>query len=154
MFRRPSRSTLTDTLFPYTTLFRSTILNLVPRFHDVDAGRITVDGQDVRDVTLASLRAAIGIVTQEPALFDDTVRANIAYGRPDATEDEIVAAARSAAAHDFIMALPEGYETLVGEQGLRLSGGQRQRIAIARTEERRVGKGCVHKGRYRGAPDP
>src|SRR3546814_19218507 len=95
MFRRPSRSTLTDTLFPYTTLFRSTILNLVPRFHDVDAGRITVDGQDVRDVTLASLRAAIGIVTQEPALFDDTVRANIAYGRPDATEDEIVAAARS-----------------------------------------------------------
>src|SRR3546814_2600084 len=83
-------------------------------------------------VTLASLRAAIGIVTQEPALFDDTVRANIAYGRPDATEDEIVAAARSAAAHDFIMALPEGYETLVGEQGLRLSGGQRQRIAIAR----------------------
>src|SRR3546814_2784231 len=83
-------------------------------------------------VTLASLRAAIGIVTQEPALFDDTVRANIAYGRPDATEDEIVAAARSAAAHDFIMALPEGYETLVGEQGLRLSGGQRQRIAIER----------------------
>src|SRR5690606_369630 len=92
---------------------KSTVLNLVPRFHDVDAGRIAIDGQDLRDVTLASLRGAIGIVTQEPALFDDTVRANIAYGRPDAGDDAIVAAARAAAAHDFILALPDGYGTRV-----------------------------------------
>ncbi|MFN4088987.1 MAG: ABC transporter ATP-binding protein [Alphaproteobacteria bacterium] len=111
---------------------KSTILNLVPRFYDVDAGRITLAGIDVRDLTLASLRGAIAIVTQEPALFDDSVRANIAYGRPDASEAEIVAAAGAAAAHGFIAALPEGYDTRVGEHGYRLSGGERQRIAIAR----------------------
>ena len=111
---------------------KSTILNLIPRFYDVGTGRVTVDGQDIRSVKLASLRDQIGLVTQEPFLFDDTVRANIAYARPGATDDEIEVAARAAAAHDFIMALPGGYRCLVGEAGTRLSGGQRQRIAIAR----------------------
>ncbi len=111
---------------------KSTILNLIPRFYDVSAGRVLLDGTDVRDVTLGSLRDQIALVTQEPFLFDDTVRANIAYARPDASLAEVEAAARAAAAHDFIAALPEGYETLVGEAGARLSGGQRQRIAIAR----------------------
>ncbi|MDJ0948061.1 MAG: ABC transporter ATP-binding protein [Alphaproteobacteria bacterium] len=111
---------------------KSTIVNLIPRFYDVDGGRVAIDGQDVRSVTLASLRANIGLVSQEISLFDDTVRANIAYGKPEAGEAEIVAAARAAAAHDFIDALPEGYDTEVGGRGLKLSGGQRQRIAIAR----------------------
>jgi subfamily B ATP-binding cassette protein MsbA len=111
---------------------KSTILNLIPRFYDVTAGRLTVDGQDVREVTLASLRGAIALVTQEPFLFDDTIRANIAYARPGAAQAEVEAAARAAAAHDFVSALPEGYDTQVGEGGARLSGGQRQRIAIAR----------------------
>jgi subfamily B ATP-binding cassette protein MsbA len=111
---------------------KSTTLNLVPRFYDPSEGRITIDGQDIRDVTLASLRQASSLVTQDPFLFDDTVRANIAYGRPEASEAEIVEAARNAAAHDFIAALPDGYDTQVGEAGFRLSGGQRQRIAIAR----------------------
>ena len=93
---------------------------------------MTIDGADVRDVTLASLRAQVALVTQEPFLFDDTVRANIAYSRPGASDAEIEAAARAAAAHDFIAALPDGYATRVGEAGARLSGGQRQRIAIAR----------------------
>jgi ATP-binding cassette, subfamily B, bacterial MsbA len=111
---------------------KSTVLNLIPRFYDADGGRVTIDGQDVRAVTLASLRARIGLVSQEIALFDDTVYANIAYGRPDAPESDVVAAARAASAHDFIMALPEGYYTHVGGRGLKLSGGQRQRLAIAR----------------------
>ncbi|MDR3498322.1 MAG: ABC transporter ATP-binding protein [Parvibaculum sp.] len=111
---------------------KSTILNLVPRFYDPLSGSVSIDGQDIRKVTLASLRAASSLVTQDPFLFDDTVRANIAYGRPDASEEEIVAAARNAAAHDFIMSLSDGYDTQVGEAGFRLSGGQRQRIAIAR----------------------
>ncbi|MGB3808591.1 MAG: ABC transporter ATP-binding protein [Parvibaculum sp.] len=111
---------------------KSTTLNLVPRFYDPTQGRITIDGQDIRDVTVASLRQASSLVTQDPFLFDDTVRANIAYGRPDASDEEIAEAARNAAAHDFIMALPRGYDTSVGEAGFRLSGGQRQRIAIAR----------------------
>ncbi len=111
---------------------KSTILNLIPRFYDVTGGRVTVDGTDVRDFALASLRDQIALVTQEPFLFDDTIRANIAYARPDASQAEIEAAARAAAAHDFIESLPEGYATLVGEAGARLSGGQRQRIAIAR----------------------
>ena len=111
---------------------KSTVLNLIPRFYDVGGGRLIIDGQDVRDVTLASLRGAIGLVSQEVSLFDDTVRANIAYGRPDAGEDEIVAAARQAAAHEFILELPQGYDTIVGEMGTRLSGGQRQRLSIAR----------------------
>ena len=111
---------------------KSTLMDLVPRFHDVTAGRITIDGRDLRDVTQASLRAQIGIVTQGTFLFSDTVRCNIAYGRPDASFDDVVRAAHQAHAHDFVMAGPDGYETLVGERGVRLSGGQRQRIAIAR----------------------
>jgi subfamily B ATP-binding cassette protein MsbA len=111
---------------------KSTILNLIPRFYDVGSGVVTIDGMDVRDATLASLRGAIGLVSQEISLFDDSVRANIAYGRPGASEPQIVAAAKAAAAHDFILELPQGYDTLVGEQGVRLSGGQRQRLAIAR----------------------
>jgi len=111
---------------------KSTVLNLIPRFYDVQAGRVTIDGQDVRDLTLASLRRAVALVSQEVSLFDDTVRANIAYGKPGATQAEIEAAARAAAAHEFIAALPQGYDTPVGGQGALLSGGQRQRIAIAR----------------------
>ena len=111
---------------------KSTLMDLLPRFHDVAAGRITLDGHDVRDVTQASLRAQMGIVTQENFLFSDTIRYNIAYGKPDATPAEIERAARQAHAHDFILACPEGYDTLVGERGVRLSGGQRQRVAIAR----------------------
>src|SRR5262252_2078900 len=111
---------------------KSTILNLIPRFFDVDAGGITIDGQDVRSVMLTSLRGAIALVAQEVSLFDDTVRANIAYGRFGASRDEIEAVARAAAADAFIRELPSGYDTLVGEHGVRLSGGQRQRIAIAR----------------------
>ncbi len=111
---------------------KSTILNLIPRFYDPTAGRVLVDGQDVRDVTLTSLRDQIGLVTQEPFLFDDTIRANIAYAHPDADDAAVERAAREAAAHDFIVQLPGGYDTQVGEAGARLSGGQRQRIAIAR----------------------
>lgn len=111
---------------------KSTIINLLPRFYDVTGGRILVDGYDVREVTLDSLRSQIGIVLQETTLFSGTIRDNIAYGRPDAGEDEIVAAAVAAQAHDFILAQPEGYQTRVGERGVGLSGGQRQRIAIAR----------------------
>jgi ATP-binding cassette, subfamily B, bacterial MsbA len=111
---------------------KSTILNLIPRFYDVGAGTVSIDGMDVREATLASLRGAIGLVSQEISLFDDTVRANIAYGRPGASEAEIKAAAKGAAAHDFILDLPQGYDTIVGEHGIRLSGGQRQRLAIAR----------------------
>lgn len=111
---------------------KSTILNLIPRFYDVAGGRILVGGIDVRDVTLASLRANIALVSQEISLFDDTVRANIAYGRPGASEAEIVAAARAAGAHDFVIELPEGYDTRVGSRGVKLSGGQQQRVSIAR----------------------
>jgi len=111
---------------------KSTILSLLPRFYDVTAGRITANGHDLRDLTLSSLRDHIALVTQEPFLFDDTIAANIAYGRENASEEQIIDAARAAAAHDFILALPHGYQTRVGEAGARLSGGQRQRIAIAR----------------------
>ena len=111
---------------------KTTLLNLIPRFYDVSEGRVTIDGTDIREVTLASLRNQIALVTQEPFLFDDTIRANIAYARPHASQAEIEAAARAAAAHDFIVTLPNGYDTSVGEAGARLSGGQRQRIAIAR----------------------
>jgi len=111
---------------------KSTILNLIPRFFDIDSGSITIDGQDVREVTIASLRGAIALVAQEVSLFDDTVRANIAYGRFGASVGEIETAARGAAAAAFIRELPQGYDTVVGEHGIRLSGGQRQRIAIAR----------------------
>ena len=111
---------------------KSTLLALVPRLYDPTEGRIEIDGQNLRDVTLASLRAQIGVVSQDVVLFDDTVRANIAFGRPDAPEADIVAAAKAAAAHDFITAMPGGYEASVGERGHKLSGGERQRIAIAR----------------------
>ncbi len=111
---------------------KSTILNLIPRFYDVAAGAVTIDGTDVRETTLASLRGAVALVSQEVSLFDDTVRANIAYGRFGASEAEIVAAAKAAAADEFIRALPQGYDTAVGEHGVKLSGGQRQRLAIAR----------------------
>ncbi len=111
---------------------KSTIMNLIPRFHDVGAGRILIDGTDVRDATLASIYANVALVSQEVTLFDDTVRANIGYGRVGASEEEIVAAARHAAADDFIAELPNGYDTMVGERGVKLSGGQRQRLAIAR----------------------
>lgn len=111
---------------------KSTLLNLVPRFYDTSEGSVKIDGQDVREVTLASLRRSVALVSQELTLFDDTIRANIAYGRPEASQAEIEIAARHAAAHDFIMALPQGYDTPVGENGVKLSGGQRQRVAIAR----------------------
>jgi ATP-binding cassette, subfamily B, bacterial MsbA len=111
---------------------KSTILNLIPRFYDVGSGRVLIDGLDVRSATLASLRGAIALVSQEVSLFDDTVSANIAYGRFGASETEIIAAAKAAAADDFIRALPQGYDTPVGEHGIKLSGGERQRIAIAR----------------------
>jgi ATP-binding cassette subfamily B protein len=99
----------------------------------VDAGRITIDGQDIRQVTQASLRRAIGIVPQDTVLFNDTIAYNIAYGRPGATHEEVVAAAQAAHIHDFIVSLPQGYDTVVGERGLKLSGGEKQRVAIART---------------------
>jgi subfamily B ATP-binding cassette protein MsbA len=111
---------------------KTTILNLMPRFYDVTSGAITVDGVDIADVTLASLRDSIALVSQDVVLFDDSVRANIRYGRATASDAEIEEAARAAGAHEFIAALPDGYETLVGERGQSLSGGQRQRIAIAR----------------------
>ena len=111
---------------------KSTVANLIPRFYDVTGGSITIDGHDVRDVTTESLRTQIGIVPQETVLFSATVRENIRYGRLDATDEEIEAAAKDAGAHNFIMALPEGYDTEIGERGANLSGGQRQRIAIAR----------------------
>ncbi|MDE2514007.1 MAG: ATP-binding cassette domain-containing protein, partial [Alphaproteobacteria bacterium] len=111
---------------------KSTILNLVPRFYDTTSGSIAIDGQPLRDVALASLRRAIALVSQEITLFDDTIKANIAYGRLGAADAEIVAAAKAAAADEFIRRLPQGYDTMVGEHGVKLSGGQRQRIAIAR----------------------
>jgi len=111
---------------------KTTIINLLPRFYDPSEGRITIDGYDLRDVTLDSLRSQIGIVLQETTLFSGSIRDNIAFGKPDATLDEIQKAAKAAAAHDFIMSFPEGYDTHVGERGTTLSGGQKQRVAIAR----------------------
>jgi len=111
---------------------KTTIINLLPRFYDASEGRVLVDGHDVRDLTLNSLRSQIGIVLQETTLFTGTIRDNIAFGRPEATMEEVIAAAEAAAAHEFIMSFPEGYDTPVGERGVTLSGGQKQRIAIAR----------------------
>jgi len=111
---------------------KSTFVNLLPRFYDVNGGRITIDGHDIRDVKLSSLRGLMGLVTQEVVLFNDTVRNNIAYGLDDANEKRVVEAAKAANAHDFIMAMPHGYDTEIGESGVLLSGGQRQRLAIAR----------------------
>jgi subfamily B ATP-binding cassette protein MsbA len=111
---------------------KSTLVHLIPRFFDVTGGCLLIDGHDVREVTLASLRAQVGIVTQETVLFNDTVRNNIAYGQPNVPQKEVEAAARAALAHDFIATLPAGYDTVIGERGVRLSGGERQRLAIAR----------------------
>ncbi len=111
---------------------KSSVINLIPRFYDPQKGRITIDGIDIRQVTLRSLRKQIGIVPQETFLFSDTVRNNIAFGRPDASFEEVVEAAKAAQAHEFISKLPKGYETRVGERGIGLSGGEKQRIAIAR----------------------
>jgi ATP-binding cassette subfamily B protein len=112
---------------------KSTLARLLYRFYDVGSGRITIDGQDLRGITQSSLRAAIGIVPQDTVLFNDTIRYNIGYGRPGAAQEEIEAAARAAQLHDFIAALPQGYDSNVGERGLKLSGGEKQRVAIART---------------------
>ena len=111
---------------------KSTLCSLVPRFYDVVEGTVSVDGHDVRDVTLASLRRHIGVVQQDLYLFSGTVRENLLYGRPGASEDDVVAAAKAANAHDFIMALPQGYDTDIGQRGVKLSGGQKQRLTIAR----------------------
>ncbi len=111
---------------------KTTILNLIPRFYDITAGAVLIDGHNIADVTLASLRDSVALVSQDVVLFDDSLRANIRYGRPSATDAEVEAAARDAGAHDFITVLPQGYDTFVGERGQTLSGGQRQRIAIAR----------------------
>ncbi|MEQ9636217.1 MAG: ABC transporter ATP-binding protein [Devosia marina] len=111
---------------------KSTLCSLIPRFYDVDAGKVTLDGQDVRDVTLATLRRHVGVVQQDVYLFSGTVAENLRYGRADATMDEIMAAAHAANAHDFIMALPQGYDTDIGQRGVKLSGGQKQRLTIAR----------------------
>ena len=111
---------------------KSTLINLIPRFFDPTEGSITVDGEDLRDIKVSSLRSQIGTVTQETVLFNDTVRNNIAYGRPDVPRERVEAAARAALAHDFIERMPEGYNTVIGERGFRLSGGERQRLAIAR----------------------
>ncbi|WP_448187670.1 ABC transporter ATP-binding protein [Azospirillum sp. sgz301742] len=111
---------------------KSTVFNLIPRLYDVTGGRVLIDGQDVRDVTLASLRGAVALVSQDSVLFNDTVRTNIAFGRPGASMDDIVSAAKAAAAHSFIEKLPEGYDTVIGDRGTKLSGGERQRVALAR----------------------
>jgi ATP-binding cassette subfamily B protein len=119
-------------LIGHTGSGKTTLASLVPRFYDVQAGSVLIDGVDVREVTLASLRREIGVIAQDPFLFSATVRENIAFGRPEATNDEIERAARLAQAHDFVEALPDGYDTVIGERGITLSGGQRQRVAIAR----------------------
>jgi ATP-binding cassette subfamily B protein len=111
---------------------KSTVTNLIPRFYNASEGRILVDGHDIQHVTVKSLRQQIGIVLQDPFLFSQTVGENIAYGRPEASEDEVISAAKAAHAHDFIMSFPDGYDTHVGERGVTLSGGQKQRVAIAR----------------------
>jgi ATP-binding cassette subfamily B protein len=122
----------TVALIGHTGSGKTTLASLVPRFYDSTEGRITIDGIDVRDVKLQSLRREIGIVSQDPFLFSATVRENIAFGRSDATDEEIVRAATLAQAHEFIDELPDGYDTIIGERGITLSGGQRQRLAIAR----------------------
>jgi ATP-binding cassette subfamily B protein len=119
-------------LIGHTGAGKTTLAALVPRFYDVQEGKVTLDGVDVRDVTLASLRREIGVIAQDPFLFSATVRENIAFGRPDATDEEVERAARLAQAHEFVEALPDGYDTVIGERGITLSGGQRQRVAIAR----------------------
>jgi len=122
----------TVALIGHTGSGKTTLASLVPRFYDVDSGRVLVDGVDVRDVRLASLRRSIGAITQDPFLFSTTVRENIAFGRPELSDEDVERVARLAQAHEFVERLPQGYETVIGERGITLSGGQRQRIAIAR----------------------
>jgi ATP-binding cassette subfamily B protein len=119
-------------LIGHTGSGKTTVASLVPRFYDVQQGRVMIDGSDVRELTLTSLRREIGVIAQDPFLFSATVRENIAFGRPDATAEDVERAARLAQAHGFIVALPDGYDTVIGERGITLSGGQRQRVAIAR----------------------
>ncbi|HVW90591.1 MAG TPA: ABC transporter ATP-binding protein, partial [Gaiellaceae bacterium] len=119
-------------LIGHTGAGKTTLASLIPRFYDVVAGRVTIDGTDVRRVTLESLRREIGVIAQDPFLFSATVRENIAFGRADASGEEVERAAQLAQAHEFIVQLPDGYDTMIGERGITLSGGQRQRIAIAR----------------------
>jgi ATP-binding cassette subfamily B protein len=122
----------TVALIGHTGAGKTTLASLVPRFYDVDSGRVLVDGVDVRDVRLASLRGSIGAITQDPFHFSTTVRENIAFGRPELSDEDVERVARLAQAHEFVERLPQGYETVIGERGITLSGGQRQRIAIAR----------------------
>jgi ATP-binding cassette subfamily B protein len=119
-------------LIGHTGSGKTTLASLIPRFYDVSAGRVLVDGVDVRDLTLYSLRREIGVIPQDPFLFSTSVRENIAFGRPEMTDDEVERVSRLAQAHEFVERLPQGYETVIGERGITLSGGQRQRIAIAR----------------------
>jgi ATP-binding cassette subfamily B protein len=122
----------TVALIGHTGSGKTSLASLIPRFYDVQIGSVSIDGADVRDVKLDSLRAEIGVIAQDPFLFSATVRENLTFGRPDATDEEVEEAARRAQAHDFIEQLPNGYDTVIGERGITLSGGQRQRIAIAR----------------------
>jgi ATP-binding cassette subfamily B protein len=119
-------------LIGHTGAGKTSLASLIPRFYDVRQGRVEIDGADVREVTLRSLRREIGVIPQDPFLFSATVRENLAFGRPEAPEEELVHAARLAQAHEFIERLPDGYATVIGERGITLSGGQRQRLAIAR----------------------
>jgi len=112
---------------------KTTLAELVPRFYDVSEGRVTIDGYDVRDISLHSLRSQVGIAMQDVFVFSDTIRNNIAFGKPDATDEDLVKVAKAAQIHEFVESLPDGYETVVGERGLTLSGGERQRVTIART---------------------
>jgi ATP-binding cassette subfamily B protein len=111
---------------------KSTLINLIPRFYDATKGKIRIDGRDIKEIALDSLRGEIGVALQESVLFSGTIRENIRYGKPTATKEEVISAAKIAQAHDFIMGLPAGYDTLIGQRGVNLSGGQKQRLAIAR----------------------
>jgi len=122
----------TVALIGHTGSGKTTLAALVPRFYDASEGRVLVDGVDVRDVTRRSLRREVGVISQDPFLFSATVRENIAFGASNATDEQVVEAARAAQAHEFVEALPDGYDTVIGERGITLSGGQRQRLAIAR----------------------
>ena len=128
----PGKTALENVTFDVEAGGKSTVMNLLLRFYDTTGGSVSVDGQDVRNVTVASLRDSIALVSQDVTLFNDTAAANIRFGRPDASDEDVIEAAKSAAAHDFVTALPDGYDTIVGDRGLKLSGGERQRIAIAR----------------------
>ena len=132
---------------------KSTVLNLIPRFYDVDEGAVRIDGLDVREATIESVRDAMALVSQEAVLFDDSVRANIAYGRIDASDQDIVAAARAAGAERFIRELPDGYDTMIGEHGVKLSGGQRQRLSIAAPCSRTPPSCCSTRRQARSMPN-